>query len=144
MNTRLDEQMRSLLKAKSQRITPARVAVLEVLFLSKKPLTVQNILERLRGNVFDQATVYRTLATLKKINVIRQIDFHHDHAYFELASRQEHHHAICIGCNAVEDIKDCCASTMERVALAQSGFASIRHHSLEFFGVCKSCATAAV
>ena len=88
---------------------------------------------------FDQATVYRTMTVLKESGLIRQIDFQHGHAHFELTSLGDHHHVVCVQCDAVADVYSCDLRTMTQQALSQSGFAEIKDHTLEFFGVCRNC-----
>lgn len=131
---------RAVLKGTGHKATPARVAMLAALEKSQKPLSAETLIRRLKPHNFDQATIYRTLATLKKAAVIRQIDFQRGHALYELAGRAEHHHIMCTACERVEDVTDCCAQSMDTAALKQSGFAAVTRHSLEFFGVCKRCA----
>lgn len=134
-----DTHWRALLRAKSYRVTRQRLAVLEVLGRTRRPVRAQEILYHLREKSFDQATIYRTLLTLKNSGIVKQIDFQHGAAYYELADRREHHHAICTRCERVEDVADCCVEGMDSAALRQSGFAEITQHALEFFGVCKGC-----
>lgn len=131
--------LRSRLHNSLTKATPARLAVLDLLTKAEKPVGVEALAREL-GKQFDQATLYRTVQTLEKRGLLRRVDFHHGRAYFELAAREEHHHAVCTQCGTVEDIHDCCAKSMEQIALSQSGFATIAQHALEFFGVCKRCA----
>jgi Fur family ferric uptake transcriptional regulator len=130
---------RDLLRSNSYKATPSRIAVLAVLDRAQKPVTGQDIIKKLGKRQSEQATVYRTLAALKDSGIVKQIDFRHGITYYELASLGEHHHVICTKCERVADVKDCCAETMEKIALKQSGFAEITHHSLEFFGICQEC-----
>lgn len=130
---------RTLLRQRSHKVTPARLALLSLLEKIHRPLTVETIMRRLAPHRFDQATIYRTLALLKHSGLVRQVDFHQGHAWYELAGQSEHHHAICTGCGRLEDITDCCADSLDTIALQQSGFAQIKTHALEFFGVCKNC-----
>lgn len=133
------EEFKTLLRKASCKITPARLAVLEALQRAQKPMNAAQISQAI-GSSHDQVTVYRTLQTLETAGIIKQITFHDRAAYYELAAMDEHHHAVCTNCHAVEDITDCCLSSMEKTALKQSNFASITRHSLEFFGLCKRCA----
>jgi Fur family ferric uptake transcriptional regulator len=80
------------------------------------------------------------LESFKDSGLVRQIDFQHGIAYYELASLGRHHHAVCTDCKLVEDVAGVCSETLNKQALKKSGFAAIKTHSLEFFGLCKSCA----
>lgn len=123
------------------KITPGRVALLKLLARERKPLSVQKIVRRLGAGLFDQATVYRSLNAMTHAELIRRIDLRHGHAHYELADSTDHHHVVCVECNRIEDVTQCNLSKMTQSALRQSGFAEIRQHSLEFFGVCQKCRT---
>ncbi|MEX1997933.1 MAG: Fur family transcriptional regulator [Candidatus Andersenbacteria bacterium] len=130
---------RKLLHAKSYKATPSRLAMLALLSRVTKPLSVPDIRKRLGGKHYDQATVYRTLLMLKKMGIVKQIDFQHGMSYYELSARGDHHHVICTTCERIEDVQECCVVGMDSLVLQQSGFAEITQHSLEFFGICKRC-----
>jgi Fur family ferric uptake transcriptional regulator len=134
-------QLAQTLREAGFRATEPRLAILHFLARARKPVSVPMLVQRLRSQQIDTVTAYRTLEAFKTSGLVRQIDFEHDHAYYELTAQGEHHHAVCIRCARVEDIRDCCAKAMEEAALEQSGFAAIHRHSLEFFGLCKACAT---
>jgi len=121
------------------RATPARIAILGVLEQEKRPLSVEKIIGTIGDENIDYVTAYRTITSLKKAGLIRQIDFQHNHAHFELASLGDHHHVVCLKCDTVADVTDCNVGNMQKFALRESGFREITQHSLEFFGVCKRC-----
>jgi Fe2+ or Zn2+ uptake regulation protein len=129
-----------ILRAKAHKATPIRLAILQVLEKAGKPLSVHQLMKKLGAKIeLDQATVYRTMTALKDSGLIRYIDFQHGHAHFELATLGDHHHVVCVSCHTVEDVYNCDLKTMTRQALRQSGFAEIKDHALEFFGVCQQC-----
>lgn len=122
------------------RVTPSRISVLEVLEQEKRPLSVEKVISLIGEKNIDYVTAYRTITSLKNAGLVRQIDFQHNHAHFELASLGDHHHVVCVKCDKVADVKDCDMQKMQQIALQESGFQKITQHSLEFFGVCKGCA----
>jgi Fur family transcriptional regulator, ferric uptake regulator len=121
------------------RVTPARVAILSVLENEKRPLSVEKIIATIGEKNIDYVTAYRTITALKNVGLVRQIDFQHNHAHFELASLGDHHHVVCVKCDKVADVKSCDVDAMQQRALKESGFQTISQHSLEFFGICKQC-----
>lgn len=133
--TNFTEALRSV----GQRVTPARLAVLSVLEKERRPLSVEKIILAIGEDAIDYVTAYRTVTMLKRAGLVRQIDFHHNHAHYELASLGDHHHVVCTRCSKVADVSDCDLSSMVREALRVSKFAEINQHSLEFFGICKEC-----
>ncbi len=134
------EKFRPLLRTAGLKATPERLAVLAVLHTAKKPLSVKDIKDTLQPHAADQATIYRTIQSLLKSNIVRPVNFEHDHNHYELVSDTHHHHLICERCGKAVDVSQCDTSALEKQVQAISGFATINHHALEFFGVCKSCA----
>ncbi len=128
------------LHEKGQRSTPARLAVLSILEQEKRPLSVEKIIDAIGKKDIDYVTAYRTITMLKKSGLVRQIDFQHNHAHYEITPTRDHHHAVCVKCDAVADVTTCNAEAMQKDALRESGFQEITQHSLEFFGICKKCA----
>jgi Fe2+ or Zn2+ uptake regulation protein len=129
----LEEQLRE----HSLKVTQARLGILDVLTHAKKPISINELSLRLQH--IDLATLYRTVETLKDLGIVTQVDFHHGHAHYELATRRHHHHLICQKCGKVVDLSKCDTSGLERQALKIGGFAKINSHSLEFFGICNAC-----
>lgn len=140
MSRKSDEPFPSLLRRHGFKATPKRVALLEALRDAKSPLKTDDILEKLKRTPLDQATLYRALKELKEANIVRQIDFQHGHAHYELAGKDDHHHLVCIRCKKVENFTGCgIEAVVKRIAKQSKGFGEITQHSLELFGVCKEC-----
>ncbi len=133
-------QFATLLREHGHKATPGRLSLLQVLHTADTPLSIPEILKRLRGEI-NQATVYRALESLSDVGMVRRIDMHHAHAHYELAiGNKHHHHLICKHCGKIEDVPHCDVSDIERTVLKKSkSFAMIQDHSLEFFGLCKKC-----
>lgn len=135
----LKKDPKAILRTAGYKITPARLVILGLMERSREPLSTQEIIER-TGNDFNEATIYRTVKTLKSRGIIRQIDLRHNHAHYELAASDDHHHLICTECGRIEDIAGCEIDRLYTTILrAAHEFSQIRQHSLEFFGVCASC-----
>lgn len=121
------------------RATPQRLQLLEYLEKTRKPLSASALIEHFKKEV-DTATIYRSLKAMTDAGILRRIDFQHGHAHYEPA-RRDHHHLICKKCGKVEDVTGCDFKEMQRSVLKKSkNFASVTQHSLEFFGLCKTCA----
>jgi len=129
-----------MLRRSGFKATPSRLAILAVFKNSKGPLSAQGVVDALPRDA-DQATVYRTLRSLKEKGLIRPIDLRHNHAHYEFAALAEHHHLICLRCGKIEDVHHCGVEVMQGAVLRGSKhFAEIRQHALEFYGICKICA----
>jgi Fur family ferric uptake transcriptional regulator len=139
MNMNLKEKLTSLLKTSGLKTTQERLSILEVLSKSKKPLSIKSIKESLKKTPVDQATIYRTIETLIGKQVIRPVNFQHDHNHYEIIDNSHHHHLICEKCGKVVDISSCNTNSLEQKIKQIGNFATINSHALEFFGLCKSC-----
>lgn len=129
-----------MLRAAGYKATPARLRVLDAMRTSREPLSAHALIGRV-GKAFDAATVYRTLKHLAAGGIVRPVDLRHNHAHYELADRDDHHHVTCMRCGRIEDMTGCEAAGMYGTILRRSKhFSEIRQHSLEFYGVCAVCA----
>ena len=77
-----EKKFADLLHQAGLKATPARFAILEVLEKSSLPLSPARILKNMGRSDIDQATVYRTLNSLRELGAVRQIDLEHGHAHF--------------------------------------------------------------
>ncbi len=119
------------------RITGPRRAVLTLLTSEHGPFTAEEIHARMKGPG-DVVTVYRSLAALEELNLVRRCDFG-DGAYrYEYnTGDHHHHHIICRKCRSVRTLDFCVADSLERMA-RQLGYENVTH-ALEIFGVCPKC-----
>ncbi len=119
--------------------TKGRRAVLEILEEEASPVDVAHIYTHLQEKKLslDQATVYRILDTFLQRGVVRRFEFGEGKFRYEI-SGEDHHHLICERCGAIEDISDCGIGTLEKEIQKKKGFL-VKHHALEFFGLCQNC-----
>ena len=129
------------LTAAGCRITTSRRAVAQVLLDTSAPLSPYEMLERgtLIHPKLGLVTVYRTLALLENLGLVRRI--HRDdgcHAY--LSSSPGHCHAlICRSCGgAVEFPGGDDLKTLARRMEAATGF-QVDDHLLQLVGLCPGC-----
>lgn len=132
-----------LLKKAGFRATRGRQQLLEFLRSSHAPLSAPTIATHMAGTL-DQANVYRSLEALVDKGLLRRIDIGHGHADYEfVGSGMHHHHLICRSCKAIEDVMEFDMRQIETRVLTHSKmFRKIDDHTLEFFGLCNSCASA--
>lgn len=136
----MKNSIQETLRKSGYKATGPRIAILAVFKKNKNPMSVQKVIDALPASI-DQATVYRTVKSLNQKGVLRQIDLRHNHAHYELADMQKHHHLICVHCGRIEDVHHCNVEAMQGGILRGSRhFAEITQHALEFYGICKSCA----
>jgi len=121
------------------RATTPRLAVLIFLKGAKYPLSIQRIAKAV-GKKVDQVTVYRIVEAFAKAGLVSQSDLGEGRVY-EYAGNGDHHHMVCTVCKRVWDFTDEGMGKLIQQALKQTrGFAEVKSHSLELFGLCKLCA----
>ena len=122
------------------KITPARLAVLDILEKTDKPIDIATIIDYLETNNIkaDPATVFRIINSFTDKGITKQIQLNEGKFRYEHASKKDHHHLICEKCGDLEDVSDNFISDIEKEIQRKKKFL-IKRHSLEFFGVCKLC-----
>lgn len=126
-----------LLKEKGLRATPKRIALLETLSRARKPKTAEELHAEVAS---DLVTVYRNLQSLVAAELVSEVRLKDASVRYEF-THGHHHHLVCTECNTIEELDSCDLASLEKSVLKKSSrFASIDEHSLEFFGLCKSCA----
>lgn len=129
----------TLLKESGFKVTPTRLSVLSLFSGDCKPINAEYIFDKLKSKDINLVTVYRTLASFEKAGILKRVDLHKESVYYELAYHH-HHHIICTDCGVVESFEECGVKNLSKNVLGKSSkFKTINQHSLEFFGLCKSC-----
>jgi Fur family ferric uptake transcriptional regulator len=141
-----------LLARRGLRLTGPRRAVLDVLADSRVPLTVPEIHARLGGRRAHIVSVYRTVHLLIRLRLVRPTDSVRIEAAlrgsqrFELAEEftGHHHHLICQGCGAIEDLDGCLLADAALTQLARyvrrTRQFGVTEHEVRLFGLCRKCA----
>lgn len=99
----------ALLKRRGLRKTPVRVGVIEVLSRSNRPLSVPQMLARMKG--VDTVTVYRTLNTFVRKKLVHRIRGEDRSWLYALSGQEEsprhtHPHFVCEHCGKVECLEE--------------------------------------
>lgn len=136
-----DEQYEGAIKtlrAHQHRVTEPRKAILTILTHEHGPFTIEEIHQRIETTGCDLVTVYRCIAAMEEINLVRRCDFGDGCYRYEFnTGEHHHHHIICRSCQHVETLDFCVADGLERMA-RQLGYSNVTH-TLEIFGICKEC-----
>jgi Fur family ferric uptake transcriptional regulator len=127
------------LRAAGYRITPARLAVLDVIEQEGEHLNPNEILEQAKAihAALGRATVYRTLELLTQLGVVRPIYVGESGPTY-IRADGNHHHMVCSRCGVVIDFDQCVADQMTHELRMRFGF-QIQSHLLEFYGLCSHC-----
>ena len=127
------------LRAAGMRQTPQREGILRVLKDSDRPLTVEEIWERMPERRSGLPTVYRNLerfvhegwaeSILGSDQVMR---------FVRCDSRHHHHHLQCEHCGRTAEVDACGLEASLRHLEELSGF-TITRPQLLLFGLCRAC-----
>jgi len=142
--TSTDELFCTTLRARGQRVTPQRLAIVAVL----RDLDHHATAEELHGLVSARVpgislpTVYSTLELLEDLGAVRRVANDGGTALFD-ARTDEHHHAICRRCGTVVDIEASPDQSALMEAARSAGFAP-DDAQVVVRGICGACRAADV
>ena len=129
----------AMLRERGHRITPQREAILAEVLRSTGHITPQDVTRRVQRRLpaVNASTVYRTLAMLEEVGVVR-----HSHlergAEYHRASDVEHVHLTCSRCGAEDDLSLREAESLKRLVQRHRGFLpDLTHFAIS--GLCASC-----
>jgi Fur family transcriptional regulator, ferric uptake regulator len=140
------ERRRSLLQeltAKGIRLTAQRRTVVEIIQEAERHLDAVSLLAaaRKRGARIDRATVYRTIALLKKQGLIDELDLMHlegEKHYYEVKPQKDHVHLACFNCGRIEEFANPLFEELKREIATEAGF-EVSVARLEMGGRCRVC-----
>jgi Fe2+ or Zn2+ uptake regulation protein len=137
------ESVTEILRREGLRITRNRRGILQALFESGRPMSLQEIQSAAssqEGARPDYATVFRMILLMEKLHLVHKVNLQRSCSYYEISDPLKHYdHLICRACGSVVLIDIPCpiGDAEKRIAL-QYGFRDLSH-SLEFFGLCAAC-----
>ncbi len=127
------------LKGKNFRLTPQRVELVKMIAASEGHPSATALFEQIKKRfpTISQATVYKTLALLKEMNQVLEIDLHGD-SHYDGNRPDPHPHLVCIKCGRIMDGDyEIDQSALRKLEMA-SGF-QIKSQQINFLGLCAVC-----
>ncbi len=143
MNSERVQAILDDLRARGERITTARRALLGALDQADDHRSADELAAQVgRSNPeIHRATIYRTLETLRRLEVVEHTHLGHGPAVYHLADRV-HQHLVCEECGSVTEVPTAAFRGLERALKREYGFTlQSRHFAL--IGVCVRCVEAA-
>jgi Fur family transcriptional regulator, ferric uptake regulator len=130
------------LRARGQRWTPQRQAVVQALARVEGHITGAELIEQLRRDDPEivPSTVYRTLAALEEIGLVRHGHGASGREEFHVGADEEHGHLHCASCGGQWEIGPDETDAISAL-FAPLGFALDRSH-VTIVGRCAECALA--
>jgi len=131
------------LAAAGHRSSSAREEVIAAVDTLGCSVTAREIADHLarQGSGVGQASIYRALELLERLQLVKRFDVGEGIARYEpaLASGKHHHHIVCSACGTVERFED---DALERAIEQLSGHTRfvIAAHDVTLHGECPACA----
>jgi Fur family transcriptional regulator, ferric uptake regulator len=129
------------LRRMGQTVTRGREEILRILEETAIPLSPREIRARFPEPKPDAATIYRNLALLASLGLVRTVALHERSRRYESSNGEVHRHrVVCRACGRIEAFPAmaCDLSGIEADIRRRLGF-RVTDHSLEFFGDCPDC-----
>jgi len=119
------------------RMTKQRMAILNSLKKSERPLYVEEILTKASEETprINLSTVYRTIKMLVKEEKVSSIELPGDKKCYEIPAEKHRHYFLCDGCEKIYFIHDCPKGLSK---IVPKGF-HVRKHAITFSGFCMNC-----
>ncbi len=138
-SSRLDYMVERL-KEKDLRITPQRLAIVEVLASSCEHPGVDQIYREVikKFPTTSLATVYKTVTLLKELGEVMEMGFGDENNRYDGKNPQPHPHIMCIKCKSIIDPDLSSLGEMSKELSEETGY-NILSHRLDFFGICPDC-----
>lgn len=133
------EELLAALRERDYRLTPQRIELVRLIASSQDHPSAAQLFTSIRRHfpTTSQATVYKTLALLKEMNEVLEIDLHDD-SHYDGNRPQPHPHLICIRCSKIVDAELSVDQESIREMEEVSGYTILRHQ-MSLYGLCPDC-----
>ncbi|MCT4687582.1 Fur family transcriptional regulator [Vallitalea sp.] len=129
-----------LLKNNGYKLTNQRKIIIEALYHSDKPISMEEwlLLTKDKNPGINLSTIYRNIDVLEDLGLLEKIRPKDGNIKYTLNLMENHaHFLICKRCGKAEAI-ECCLSNEFKKIIEDKEFDLIEHN-LELYGYCKEC-----
>jgi Fur family peroxide stress response transcriptional regulator len=128
------------LRDNGHKITPQRLAIVEILAKSEAHPSAEDIHVRIKRDfpTMSLATVYKNILLIKSLGEVLELGFPDGSNRYDGNKPNPHAHAICIKCKKIVDPELDNLDEMREVVELETHF-KILNHRLDFFGICSEC-----
>jgi Fe2+ or Zn2+ uptake regulation protein len=137
----MSDDFSSILKKLNLKVTPKRLAILEILINESVYLSPEEIWVRMKRQFkkIGLPTVYRNLEDLSEGNIISKVNHPNRQLYYYFCTNMSHHHHfVCLSCRNVEDIDFCKLNEIEKKVKDELR-GKIISHIMQVNGLCRNC-----
>jgi Fur family peroxide stress response transcriptional regulator len=133
------DQLIAALKERDFRLTPQRVELVRLIAVSEGHPSANQLYEQIKARfpTMSHATVYKTLALLKEMNQVFEIDLRED-SHYDGNRPQPHPHLICMNCNKIVDGEVSLDQESLQKLEEVSGYTILRPQ-VSLYGLCPEC-----
>ena len=130
------------LRDSNHKITPQRLAIVNILAKSEGHPSVENIHDQIKTDfpTMSLATVYRNILLIKSLGEVLELGFPDGSNRYDGNKPYPHPHLICIKCKKILDPDLDSLDEMKKEVEIETNF-KILNHRLDFFGICSDCAS---
>jgi Fur family transcriptional regulator, peroxide stress response regulator len=132
-------QLMAALKEHAYRLTPQRVELVRLIAVSEGHPSASQLYTKIKRQfpTMSHATVYKTLALLKEMNQVLEIDLRDD-SHYDGNRPEPHPHLICVRCNQIMDGDLSLEPEALRRLEQESGYQILRPQ-IALYGLCPDC-----
>lgn len=135
-------EFQAVLKAAGVRLTEQRRRLWEWAARQKRGFTLSQAIRAMKRYGIGQATVYRNIATLEQLGLLRRIgNGNRSDRVYCCCKPGQHHSIVCARCGLVEEFDTCGWALLRELLSLQTGF-DVQDHYMEVRGICPDCQTA--
>ena len=122
------------------RITPQRLAIVEILAKSEDHPSVENIHDQIKKDfpTMSLATVYKNIELIKSLGEVLELGFPDGGNRYDGNRPYSHPHLICTKSRRIMDPDLESLEGVTNELTSETGF-QITSHRLDFFGICPDC-----
>lgn len=133
-------EMVEALTRRGHRVTPQRLAIVEVLARSRRHPTAAEVLAEVRRRypMVGRATVYKTIEALRELGQVLELRYG-DAAHYDGVTPAPHPHVVCARCGRIEEVSPGALDDAAREMAAAVGYSFVSHR-FDVYGLCPSCA----
>lgn len=133
------EELVTALKSKDFRLTPQRLELLRLIVSEDGHPNATELYAKITRKfpTMSHATVYKTLALLKEMGQILEIDLHGD-SHYDGNRPEPHAHLICTNCHKIVDSELVLDVDTIKKMEKSSGFSGL-HPQITVYGLCPDC-----
>ena len=128
------------LRKNHHKITPQRLAIVDILSKNDGHPSVEDIYDQLKHDfpTMSLATVYRNIVLIKSLGEVLELGFPDGSNRYDGNKPYPHPHVICIKCKKIVDPNLDSLDDMKKEVANETNF-KILNHRLDFFGICGNC-----